>query len=300
MYGASANMVISLGQGVNGYTLDNVRCALFRNREHELTEWCSAGYRRVHPHPPQHPHPQPWKDLLVQRGQRTLLPRVRQFSLWNRQQLILIFAGPSRSTSTRLSTLPTASPVRRSALPCALVPYAASITDSARYIGSMVADVHRTLLYGGIFAWVPSPFFRPLSAHALLFPATPRTRRASRASSVSSTRASPWRSSSSRCVSSSAPSSCLANDTMTRLEESLPRELVASSISSLPRSTSVSPSRWARGTMLRISSVSTSRGRLWLDANELVVPVESSRAASCSDQVQSSSNTRVDSRSPRC
>ncbi len=37
---------------------------------------------------------------------------------------------------------------------------------SARYIGSMVADIHRTLLYGGIFAYPADAKVRPPRTHS--------------------------------------------------------------------------------------------------------------------------------------
>ncbi|CAJ0635435.1 9943_t:CDS:2 [Entrophospora sp. SA101] len=88
MYGSSANMVITLGNGVNGYTLDNIRI------------------------------PSRGKIYSVNEGNE---------KYWYE---------PCKKYFNSLKYPPEGKN-----------PY------SARYIGSMVADVHRTLLYGGIFAY---------------------------------------------------------------------------------------------------------------------------------------------------
>ncbi|QRW01532.1 fructose-1,6-bisphosphatase I [Ceratobasidium sp. AG-Ba] len=81
MYGSSANLVLTMGNGVNGYTLDNA-----------LGEFILT-------------HP----DIKIP-------PRGKIYSFNE-------------------------------------VPKSGKAPYSARYIGSMVADVHRTLLYGGIFGY---------------------------------------------------------------------------------------------------------------------------------------------------
>lgn len=71
MYGSSANLVLSTGQGVNGYTLDNVSLLVMgSSREMKPTDALRhfVGHRRVHPDAPGHQDPAPWQDLLVQRG----------------------------------------------------------------------------------------------------------------------------------------------------------------------------------------------------------------------------------------
>lgn len=75
-YGSSCNLVLSTGQGVHGFTLDEVRRSPTHAESHH-TEAClvSLGPRRVHPHSPRHHHPQTRQDLLLQRGeQHALLP----------------------------------------------------------------------------------------------------------------------------------------------------------------------------------------------------------------------------------
>jgi len=98
MYGSSANMVISVGNGVNGYTLDNA-----------IGEFILT-----------HPNikiPTRGKIYSVNEGNA---------KYWD------------ESCTEYFNSLK---------YPEDKNPY------SARYIGSMVADVHRTLLYGGIFAY---------------------------------------------------------------------------------------------------------------------------------------------------
>lgn len=98
-YGSSANLVLTTGQGVNGYTLD---AAL---GEYILT----------------HPNIQ-----IPPRG------KIYSFNEGNS----LYFHPP---VNAYLKSIKFPNPPK--------TPY------SARYIGSMVADVHRTLLYGGIFGY---------------------------------------------------------------------------------------------------------------------------------------------------
>ncbi|KAH8930089.1 inositol phosphatase [Atractiella rhizophila] len=98
MYGSSANLVISTGNGVNGYTLDN-----------GIGEFILT-----------HPNIQ-----IPSRG------KIYSFNEGNS----LFFHEPVKAYLESIK------------YPSNNKPY------SARYIGSMVADVHRTLLYGGIFGY---------------------------------------------------------------------------------------------------------------------------------------------------
>jgi len=98
MYGSSANLVLSTGQGVNGYTLDP-----------SLGEFILT-------------HP----DITIpSRG------KIYSFNEGNS----MYFHPPVTKYLQSIK------------YPASGKPY------SARYIGSMVADVHRTLLYGGIFGY---------------------------------------------------------------------------------------------------------------------------------------------------
>jgi len=99
MYGSSANLVLSLGEGVNGYTLDAA-----------LGEFILT-----------HPNIQ-----IPPRG------KIYSFNEGNS----MYFHAP---VTAYLKSIKYPSPPK--------TPY------SARYIGSMVADVHRTMLYGGIFGY---------------------------------------------------------------------------------------------------------------------------------------------------
>lgn len=100
MYGSSANLVITTGNGVNGYTLDNA-----------LGEFILT-------------HP----DIkLPSRG------KIYSFNEGNSKY----FYPP---VTAYLESIKFPADEKKA-------PY------SARYIGSMVADVHRTLLYGGIFGY---------------------------------------------------------------------------------------------------------------------------------------------------
>ncbi|KAF8921289.1 fructose-1,6-bisphosphatase [Mucidula mucida] len=99
MYGSSANLVLSTGQGVNGYTLDAA-----------LGEFILT-------------HP----DIQIpSRG------KIYSFNEGN----AMYFHPP---VNAYLKSIKYPAPPK--------TPY------SARYIGSMVADVHRTFLYGGIFGY---------------------------------------------------------------------------------------------------------------------------------------------------
>lgn len=98
MYGSSANLVLSTGSGVNGYTLDAA-----------LGEFILT-------------HP----DIKVP-------PRGKIYSF--NEGNSMYFHPPVTSYLNAIKFPKTGTPY------------------SARYIGSMVADVHRTLLYGGIFGY---------------------------------------------------------------------------------------------------------------------------------------------------
>ncbi|TFK43165.1 fructose-1,6-bisphosphatase [Crucibulum laeve] len=99
MYGSSANLVLSTGSGVNGYTLD-----------------ASLGeFILTHPN-----------ITIPSRG------KIYSFNEGNS----MYFYPP---VTAYLKAIKYPAPPK--------TPY------SARYIGSMVADVHRTLLYGGIFGY---------------------------------------------------------------------------------------------------------------------------------------------------
>ncbi|GAA5978457.1 hypothetical protein JCM10908_004361 [Rhodotorula pacifica] len=98
MYGSSANLVISTGQGVNGYTLDN-----------------GIG------------------EFILTHPNIKIPPRGKIYSF--NEGNSLFFHEPVVKYLESIK------------YPSNGKPY------SARYIGSMVADVHRTLLYGGIFGY---------------------------------------------------------------------------------------------------------------------------------------------------
>jgi fructose-1,6-bisphosphatase I len=99
MYGSSANLVLSTGNGVNGYTLDN-----------SLGEFILT-------------HP----DIKIpSRG------KIYSFNEGNS----MYFHSPVTKYLESIK-----------------FPQSGKSPYSARYIGSMVADVHRTLLYGGIFGY---------------------------------------------------------------------------------------------------------------------------------------------------
>ncbi|KAI0928905.1 Fructose-1,6-bisphosphatase [Taiwanofungus camphoratus] len=99
MYGSSANLVLTTGHGVNGYTLD-----------------ASLGeFILTHP------------DIKIP-------PRGKIYSF--NEGNSMYFHPPVISYLNSIKFPPAGK-----------APY------SARYIGSMVADVHRTLLYGGIFGY---------------------------------------------------------------------------------------------------------------------------------------------------
>ncbi|KAM0753581.1 inositol phosphatase [Meredithblackwellia eburnea MCA 4105] len=98
MYGSSANLVISTGNGVNGYTLDN-----------------GIG------------------EFILTHPNIRIPPRGKIYSF--NEGNALFFHEPVTKYLESIK------------FPTNGKPY------SARYIGSMVADVHRTLLYGGIFGY---------------------------------------------------------------------------------------------------------------------------------------------------
>lgn len=99
MYGSSANIVLSTGNGVDGFTLDN-----------------SIGeFILTHPH--------------IEIPSRGKIYSINEGNSAYYHEPVLKY----------LESIKFPEPPKK--------PY------SARYIGSMVADVHRTLLYGGIFAY---------------------------------------------------------------------------------------------------------------------------------------------------
>ncbi|CAE6463754.1 unnamed protein product [Rhizoctonia solani] len=99
MYGSSANLVLTMGNGVNGYTLDNA-----------LGEFILT-------------HP----DIKIP-------PRGKIYSF--NEGNSMYFHPPVLQYLESIK-----------------YPKSGKSPYSARYIGSMVADVHRTLLYGGIFGY---------------------------------------------------------------------------------------------------------------------------------------------------
>lgn len=99
MYGSSANLVLSTGEGVNGYTLD-----------------ASLG------------------EFILTHPNIKIPPRGKIYSF--NEGNSMYFHPP---VIAYLKSIKYPNPPKS--------PY------SARYIGSMVADVHRTLLYGGIFGY---------------------------------------------------------------------------------------------------------------------------------------------------
>lgn len=101
MYGASAHLMLTTGQGVNGFTLDT-----------HLGEFILT-------------HP----DLKIKDNKKIFSVNEGNSYYWNDdiKKYIASLKEPSAANNNK--------------------PY------SARYIGSMVADVHRTLLYGGVFGY---------------------------------------------------------------------------------------------------------------------------------------------------
>ncbi|TEB31304.1 fructose-1,6-bisphosphatase [Coprinellus micaceus] len=99
MYGSSCNLVLSTGQGVNGYTLD-----------------AALG------------------EFILTHPSITIPPRGKIYSFNEGNSMYFHPPVTAYLNSIKYPTAPKS-------------PY------SARYIGSMVADVHRTLLYGGIFGY---------------------------------------------------------------------------------------------------------------------------------------------------
>lgn len=118
MYGSSANLVLTTGNGVNGYTLDN-----------GIGEFILT-----------HPN----------------------ITLPNRGKIYSINEGNSAYYHE---------PVLKY-LDSVKFPKDGKKPYSARYIGSMVADVHRTLLYGGIFGY-PGDKKSPKGKLRLLYEAFP-------------------------------------------------------------------------------------------------------------------------------
>lgn len=116
-YGSSANLVLTTGRGVNGYTLDNA-----------LGEFILT-------------HPDVCNSIVVSETQ--ISHSCPQIKIPPRGKIYSFNEGNS------LYFHP---PVLRY-LESIKFPAGGKSPYSARYIGSMVADVHRTLLYGGIFGY---------------------------------------------------------------------------------------------------------------------------------------------------
>ena len=101
MYGASTHLMLTLGNGVNGFTLDNT-----------LGEFIL-----VHP------------DLHIPSQKSIYSINEGNSFFWS--QIIINFIDKLKKPQENIDNKP----------------------YSARYIGSMVADIHRTFLYGGLFAY---------------------------------------------------------------------------------------------------------------------------------------------------
>ena len=118
-YGSSANLVLSTGRGVNGYTLDAA-----------LGEFILT-------------HP----DVII----CSLCPLEPSLIVFANSQIKIPSRGKIYSLNEGNSMY--FHPPVVSYLNSIKYPPAGKSPYSARYIGSMVADVHRTLLYGGIFGY---------------------------------------------------------------------------------------------------------------------------------------------------
>ncbi|KAG6909714.1 hypothetical protein DXG01_015916 [Tephrocybe rancida] len=116
MYGSSANLVLSTGQGVNGYTLDA-----------SLGEFILT-------------HPNVCPLNLASRPEVSPFPKIQ---IPPRGKIYSFNEGNSMYFHEPVTAY----------LKSIKYPAAPKTPYSARYIGSMVADVHRTLLYGGIFGY---------------------------------------------------------------------------------------------------------------------------------------------------
>ncbi|KAF7976310.1 hypothetical protein HWV62_7017 [Athelia sp. TMB] len=120
MYGSSANLVLSTGQGVNGYTLDP-----------SLGEFILT-------------HP----DITIpSRG------KIYSFNEGNSMYFHPPVTKYLQSIKYPASGKPYSARYIGSMVADSIKYPASGKPYSARYIGSMVADVHRTLLYGGIFGY---------------------------------------------------------------------------------------------------------------------------------------------------
>jgi fructose-1,6-bisphosphatase I len=119
-YGSSANLVLSTGSGVNGYTLDAA-----------LGEFILT-----------HPDVRTLLSLLkfcLNHTQIQIPPRGKIYSFNEGNS---VYFHPPVNAYLKSIKFPSPTPSGKTPSPY-----------SARYIGSMVADVHRTLLYGGIFGY---------------------------------------------------------------------------------------------------------------------------------------------------
>lgn len=73
MYGSSCNLVLSTGNGVDGFTLDEVSRSIIIHLG-IVADTFSQVPRRVHPYPPSHQNPLSRQDLLIQRRKLFALP----------------------------------------------------------------------------------------------------------------------------------------------------------------------------------------------------------------------------------
>jgi fructose-1,6-bisphosphatase I len=115
-------LVLSTGHGVNGYTLDAA-----------LGEFILT-HPNVRP-PPRPPKPPPPASYHLHGPTQIKIPQRGKIYSFNEGNTM--YFHPPVTSYLKSIKFP----------PAGKSPY------SARYIGSMVADVHRTLLYGGIFGY---------------------------------------------------------------------------------------------------------------------------------------------------
>jgi fructose-1,6-bisphosphatase I len=143
MYAASANLVLTTGtgNGVNGFTLDNA-----------LGEFILT-------------HPNVISPLRSRSYCRCAFPRSAAFILSTKEtQCTGMRQQPNTSN-------PSNSPNLANRIAQGIYSHNLTVL-TFRYIGSMVADVHRTLLYGGIFSY-PSDSKSPRGKLRLLYECFP-------------------------------------------------------------------------------------------------------------------------------
>lgn len=116
MYGSSCNLVLSTGNGVDGFTLDEVSISIIIHIGITADTFCKSLGEFILTHP---------SIKIPSRG------KIYSFNEGNS----LHFHPPTNDYLNSIKYPENGKPY------------------SARYIGSMVADVHRTLLYGGIFGY---------------------------------------------------------------------------------------------------------------------------------------------------